>query len=291
MSAGEPHCPKCGRPVAPGQLFCASCGQSLSAGVESKPSASATDDAWAPVLAEYDASMVATVQRDRQRVDTGFLLMIIAFGLLWIPYVTYLGQLLAFIGIIFFGLGRKAFDERFRRWVVRGVVLIVAGLGVGILAGLIYASEVTSTAMMPGETIPAFIASLQPDLETLVGGAFLTAILLLLGCVCLPYGAADPTTRRVLWISAAVGLTLSALQIAILWPQILPALSNATSGGTLNLGPINALQTEGLELGLMQIIPNLGFLYAYYRIRSRLFPTQGYPPPAGGVPSRYGRTG
>jgi hypothetical protein len=270
MSAGETRCRSCGTLTAAGQHFCPNCGQQLAlAGSTPAPPVHSVEP-LASAFATDDAPMNAVSATARRRVNTGLLLMIIAFAMLWIPYLSDLGSLIAFIGIILLGLGRHAYDEPFRRWVVRGAVLVVTGLAVAFLSGVIFASEVTSTAMASGETLPAFIASLQPALETLLVGAFLGTIFLALGYVCLPYGKADQTSRGLLCVAALLALAIAAVEIEILWQQIIPTLENATSSGTLNLGPIDALQTEGLELGLLQIVPDLLFLYAYYRTRSQL---------------------
>jgi len=279
MSAASARCAACGSSTSPGQHFCPNCGMALNVNPTQPSPARPADDSWAPVLAAQEAAITAETAKFRQRVNTGLWLMIIAFGMLWIPYLSDLGSLLIFIGIIFLGLGRNGFDEPFRRWVVRGAILVILGLLVGVLSGLLFASEVANSAVTSGETLSAFVASLQPDLETLIVGAFIGTVFLVLGFVSLPFGKADSTIRRLLGGAALLALALGALQIAILWQQVLPVLVNATSSGTLNFGPIQALENESLELGLLQVVPDLMFLYAYYRTLSQLFPTQTYPPP------------
>ncbi len=290
MGAAEGRCPYCSHTLAPGQQTCPGCGRQLGMTSAAATASRPNDAAWSSVMAAQDAEIAADTLKYRRRVDTGLLLFVIAFAMLWVPYLSYLGDLLAFIGVILLGLGRHAFDEMFRRWVVRGGVLVVLGIVVAFFAGVLYASEVTSAALTPGETIQAFIASLQPDLETFIVGGLLAAIFVSFGFACLPYGKADAVSRRLLWTGAVLAVAISSLVVAVLWPQVLPTLNNATAGGTINLGALSGLQTESLELGLLQIIPDMIFLYAYYRTRSQLFPTQvsstltGSPP--GPPPSR-----
>ena len=132
MSSSGPLCPGCSHPVEEGQHFCSNCGLTLDARSTPATSAIPLRDAWDPVLVQDDLATRAASPRTRERANTGMLLMIVAFALFWVPYVQDLGSLLAFIGIIFLWFGRKAFDEPFRRWVVRGIVLVVLGLAVGV---------------------------------------------------------------------------------------------------------------------------------------------------------------
>ena len=285
VGAGESRCPYCSHALAPGQPTCPGCGRQLGMTSAAGTASRRNDEAWSSVLAAKDAEIAADTLKYRRRVDTGLLLFIIAFAMLWVPYLSYLGDLLAFIGVILLGLGRHAFDEMFRRWVVRGGVLVVLGIAVAFVAGVLYASEVTGAALTPGETIPAFIASLQPDLETFIVGDLVAVIFVSFGFACLPYGKADVFSRRLLWSGAVLAVVVSSVVVAVLWPQILPTLNNATAGGTINLGALSGLQTESLELGLLQIVPDLIFLYAYYRTRSQLFPTQVYSTLTGSRPN------
>ena len=214
--------------------------------------------------------------------------MVVAFCLLWIPYVDLLGGLIAIFGIAYLYFGGRALDESFHRGVVRGALLIIAGFVVTVISTLVYLEEITNTARTPGETIPQFLSSLQPDLEAFVVGALLAAVLVSLGYVFLPYGGADEVSRVVLWGAFALTFGVATIGLVILWPQIVPALNSAVNGGSINLAPIQALQLEAQELGLLQAVPDLMFAYAYYRIRSRLLSGEDSPtaPPS----SSFGRT-
>ena len=277
MSAVESRCPSCSSPITPGQQTCPRCGRQLGPMPEFATSSPRDDAPWTAALNSLHEIDAADRRARRRRIDAGLLLMMAAFALLWIPYASDLGALLAFIGVILFVLGRNAFDERFRRSVVRGAALVLLGLTVSFFAGVIYASAVSSAALAPGETVSDFLSTAQAAVETLIIGSLVAAIFVSVGYVFLPYGKADPATRRWLWTAAIAGVTLSAITAAILWSQILGALSSATSGGTLSVGPIAALQTESILIGLIQIVPNLIYLYAYHRIRSQLVSPQPQP--------------
>lgn len=289
MSPNGPLCPGCNHLVAEGQHFCPNCGLSLDARATTHTAAIPTQDAWDPVYVQDELTARASVPRARRRANTGMLLMIVAFALLWIPYVQDLGGLLAFIGIIYLWFGRKAFDEPFRQWVVRGSLLVVIGLAVEVYVGILYASQVVGAASNPGETVSGFGAAIQSDLSVLLVGSLLSMFLVSLGYVALPYARADPTSRLLLWGAFAMAMTVSTVALAVLYPQISAAVTSATSGSTINLAPVTALDTESLEFGLLQIVPDLIFLYAYYRTRSQMLPTISpeAPPKAS---SKFGRT-
>lgn len=280
MSSSDTLCPECGHLVSEGQQFCANCGLSLGAPSVSPRSVLPPADDWDSVLESDRVAKATNRSRAQERARTGMRLTLAAFALLWIPYLQYLGSLLAFVGLIFLWFGRKAFDEPFRRGVVRGVGLVVLGLAVLVYVTILYVSQAVDAANTYGETVAQLGAAIQSGLVVLILGSLLSTVLVSIGYVALPYGRADRISRPLLWGAFTMAIALSVLQASILWPQVSTAVASATSGGVVNLGPVQTLQFESLELGLLQIIPDLTFFYAYYRIGATMSPVRapGYPP-------------
>jgi hypothetical protein len=272
MASQGPVCPGCARPVAVGQHFCPNCGTSLDPTQRVPGTPSSRDDAWDTVIEANKREWNSYVSVARRRTGTGMSLMLAGFALIWIPYLSFLGDLFAFIGVIFLWLGRHAFDDSYHRGVVLGSVLVVLGLLVGVVVGFAFASEVANAATTPGESISAFGASLNSDLLTLVIGSFIAAIIVGLGWVTIPYGRADNFTRTLLWVAFATSMAISAVGVWVLWSQASSAIASVTSGSSVNLGPLQALQFESLELGLLQFVPYMIFFWAYYRTKSQMAP-------------------
>lgn len=223
------------------------------------------------------------------RTKTGLVIMVIAFGLLWIPYVSYLGDLLAIVGVIFVWLGRGAFTPQHSRDATVGTACVFLGLLVGIMVGISFALGVVSAALTPQETSQAFVATLQSSLDLLFASSIVISALTAAGFLSLPYALADPVSRRLLWAGFALSIALTSGIVAVVAPQIHTALAQSISGATLNTGPVQALETKETLLGVVQIIPNLMFLWAYYRTRQQIFPPGAGPKVLPPLPSQSRR--
>jgi len=205
-------------------------------------------------------------QQARQRSITGITLGAVGFGLLWIPYVSWLGGLFLIIGIIFLYLGRWGFDERHHNLVVVGgalylvvflaLIVVTAGLAVALF------SAVTSTS-----TTSQIGTSLTSALDTFFVAAAILGLLSALAYVLLVYALADSTTQKILWAAFLAQAAVGTVVLFFVVPQVNSAVSQATSGSSLDLGPISALQTTDLLFGLLNIVPCLLFLWAYLRVR------------------------
>jgi hypothetical protein len=285
MNSNPPLCPSCGKPVASGQQFCPSCGVRLGS-PETRGPGLPPDDSWDTVL---EADQPTSDPRAHKRTQTGLLVMIVAFGLLWIPYVSDLGELLVVVGLVYLYLGRFGFTEAHWRRVLAGTGCVVLSLLIGIGAGIWFAGSLLSAAMSPNESLSAIVATIQADLVWLFGVAVVTSILASIGYLTLPYALADPDSRFLLWCAFALNVAVVLFIFFIVEPQISAAIAAATTGGTLNPGPVTALQTREALLGTIYLGPNALFLWAYYRIRERVFEAaapSGQNPP---VPSKFGR--
>ncbi len=304
VSATPVRCPHCGAPTRPGQRFCADCGTALLELRSTAGDAEPTDDDYDPVeeadelesgrppgSARVEAPRSSTAAVEAPRTMTGLLLMILGFGFLWIPYASVVGGLLAFVGVVFLWVGRREFDPAHRRNAVLGGVLVVLGLLVALLAGLSFSGAVIDAATTSGATPQSVGAAFRADLVGVVVAAGVASALTVLGYVLLPYRLADRPSRGLLWAGFASSVGLTMLVAAILLPQVSAAITAATSGSSINPGPVEALEGRATLLGALQILPDLMFLVAYYRTRTALL-TDTVGPGRGVAPvSPYGRTG
>jgi hypothetical protein len=289
MDAGGPRCPSCAAPVSASQNFCPNCGASLAPSARSLPSSVSQ----APPGESWDWVAVADERTARpkavDRTQTGLMLMIIAFALLWIPYIADLGALIALIGVAFLWFGRNGFGPQHRRNVMLGSAFVVLGLLIGIVAAIWFVDSIL-TAVPPGGSVSALSGVFQSDLTVLFVVGFVTTGITALAYALLPFALADGTSRYLLFAGAVLTIVISAVTITVLLPQITTAVGQATSGPVINTAPVTALQGQEALFGAAQFFPNMLFLWAYYRTRSRA----GSGPPPKGVPSEnpgpFGRT-
>jgi hypothetical protein len=287
MSSTPLICPSCDKPVADGQFYCANCGASLELPTWAPRSSVAPSESWDTVLV---ADTVRAVPRALSRTKTGLLLMIFGFALDWVPYISDLGGLLILIGVGYLWFGRHGFTDSRRRAVVWGSAAVALSLLLGFGIVIWFLGDVTSAASGPGETTAALTARFQYDIQVPLAGVVGASALGASGYVLLPYALADRTSRIMLWTAFALTIWISVLSLAIISPQISTAVAQALSATPINLAPVQALQSEEAELGALQFLPFMLFLWAYYRTRVEVF--SEHPPetkqPA--EPGKFART-
>lgn len=265
-TVGEPlpvWCSACGSSSPPTARFCAQCGAAILR----------TPAGGAPPLPVYlpapSYSRTPTPyyrSKERDRTISGLLLMAIGFALAWIPYINIVGGLLGLIGVIRVFLGRAGFSEEHHRYVVRGAVLIVITIVASIVLVLGFAAALVREANQPGLRISQVGNDLTADLGfLLVGGAILSG----LGYIVLVYGLADRMTQRILFAGFVASAALSILILVFVLPLVDQAVTQATSGSLVALGPINSLQLTADLFGLTKIVPSLPFAWAYLRARDK----------------------
>jgi len=214
---------------------------------------------------------------DRERTDTGLLLLVIGFALIWIPYVAFVADLIVLIGIIFLILGRRAYGPDHHRNVVVGGVLFLITVVAAIGLAIWFAAALVGQLVSNLNSVNVATGALQNDFAVLFIG---TAILGVVGAfvrVIMPYALADRTTTILLWAGFALSVAVSVLVLAILYPQIASAITQSTSGTQFNPGPLTSLQTTSTLLGLLNVVPSLLFAWAYYRAREEAIRRQGGP--------------
>lgn len=198
--------------------------------------------------------------------------MILGFAVLWIPYIGGIGGLIALIGVVLLWVGRGSFGSSHHRavWVGSACVLVSLVLAFGVALWFVF--TLITAAQTPGQTISAFGSELQSDLVTLLVTTLVASAIASMGYVALPYALADRGSRALLWGAFTLSVLTTVVGVALLWPQISTAISQATSGSTVDLAPIRAIQTQSTLWGTLQVVPDMMFLWAYYRIRNRVFP-------------------
>ncbi len=224
-------------------------------------------------------SVSPNVARDRDWTVTGLLLLVIGFALGWIPYISVVGGLLALVGIILVFLGRRGYGPLHRRYVVIGAALLILALLADFTLSISFVLGIVSlTPPSPGSNLSSLGAAITADLATLVIGTAVLGVLASLSRVIMVYALADHAARNLLWLGFITGTVLSVVVFVIVWPEIATAVSQATSGTTFNVGPLNQLETTLDLLGLTGVVPSALFAWAYFRCRARALSDAGALP-------------
>ena len=218
----------------------------------------------------WPAFEAARTQGLRDHTRTGLLLLAIGFGIGWIPVVSFLGGILALIGVILLLLGRHGFGEAHHRNVVVGLLLLFVAFIATLAVTAIFIGSLLSTARTPGATLSSIGSTLRGELQGLFLALVVIGILGSLAQVLLPYALADATDRWLLWTAFFLGAAISVLIGVFVLGQVDAAVASATAGTTYNPGPIQDLQNQDTLLGAAKVLPDLLLAYAYYRIYVRV---------------------
>ena len=288
-------CPRCGAANNPGTMFCVNCGSALSAGAGGASAAAAP--MYPPAMPGLPSAWDADRRKQIDRTKTGLLLLLIGGLISWIPIVGILGGLLLLIGAILVILGRKAFGSTHARNVVIAIVLFFVGIIIGIITGVLFAAAVFSAIASQNQA--ALGAALASAFNTILIGAIIAAVVGGIASVLFTYALQKQTGKMLLWAGYVANLAISIAILAIIGPLVSNAINQATSGGTYNPAPINALQGQLNGLGYLSVIPALLFAAATYLAWSRVshgeipppttppaMPMSTMPPPSGPSPPR-----
>jgi hypothetical protein len=213
------------------------------------------------------------------------MLMIISFGLSWIPYISLVGGLIGIIGVILLLLGRRAYGESYRSFVVFGGGMILFTLVAGLVLAVGFAAAIVGQAGASSGNPSQLSVALENDLYVLFVAAAALGIIGSLGQVFLVYELSDGTARILLWSAFAVSAILSFLIVAILLPQIDGVITQVLSSSPPDTGPINQLEYTSDLLGLSKAIPSFMFLWAYYRARTEGIRRSSLPALPSGAPT------
>lgn len=284
MVLSDKVCPKCGASASPAANFCSNCGAGLPTGPSPAPTGPAGAVTWPAVPAGGPSGITygtpgldPETAKARDRTATALLLLVIGFALGWIPYISIAGGLIAIIGVILLVLGRRGYGERHQRNASIGGALYFLSLVAAFVVGVAFVGALVGQASSAGTDLTAFGTELTNDLLTLFVASAVFGVIAAIAQVIMVYDLADGTTRILLWAGFVTGVALSVAIGFILLPEIASAVQQATSGSTIDLGPINQLQTTATLLGLTKIVPSLLFAWAYYRCRDEALRPTGIP--------------
>jgi len=286
-------CVRCGAVLVPGARFCSRCGGFLP---EQQPSAgppSATRSPFPalrpmtspplpppgpPAGASTGATATAPGFPVTDQTPQGLLYLAIGFLLGWIPLIGVIGGILSLIGLVYVYNGRRDLGPEHHRAVVRGLVLIVAGIVGGLAASAIAAWLVyESVAVSFGGGAMSSGPSVGGGVIGLAALASVSAVLGSLGRVLLVWVPADRRTRIVLWVASALLVPLS-VAAAVLPIWVLSTAVSTSSAATYD--------ASALGLELLGVVPAVLFAWAYLAVRARLR-GEGLQPNVGRAP-RYG---
>jgi len=260
-------CPKCGLANPIGASFCSRCSERLTT-TEQAQAVPGTQvgpprqwQVWQPK--QY-------LPADRQAIDrtqTGLLLLIIGLLLAPIPYVNYVGGILAIVGAILVILGREVFGLRHSRFVIASLIIYLIGLGIVFINAFGFGFSLATAAFSnPNSIGQAVIDAFNQFLIVLVIGGAVTGIAVLL----FTYALQNSTGRILLWTGFASNLAVGILIFYIISGEVTSELQPGTSSGTSVISILLALQGQIQVLSLLNLVPAVMSATAFYLVRSRI---------------------
>jgi hypothetical protein len=235
----------------------------------------------------YDYSAALSDQQrthDISRTKTGLLLLIIGILLGPLPYVNFVGGILAIVGAILVIVGRKAFGPTHSRNTIWSIVIYCVGIAIVVVGSVAFFFAVVSASISSasgGTANSTTVAqSLSSSFDILLIGAAVGGAVIGLANILFTYAIQNRRGRVFLWGGYAAGLAVSIVEFMIIAPLISNAASQAFTGTTYNPAPFSALQAQQQVLSLLGFIPAILYATAIYIAWSRI--GKGEIPPATG---------
>ena len=210
------------------------------------------------------------------RTKTGLLLLLVGTVIAVIPFIGFIGTILAAIGALLVILGRRAFGSKHSKYVLFSVGIYCFGFIVVFFAALIFAvSIVTARAATSQSELIQIVTS---ALNSLIIGAVIGGAITSFSYVLFTYAIQNQIGRILLWTAYGISLAIEAALFLIFTPLIASTISASfTSSGTYNPQPLRDLQGQISSFGLLSLLPYGLYATAYYIVYSRV--NRGEIPP------------
>ncbi|TMI29840.1 zinc ribbon domain-containing protein [Candidatus Bathyarchaeota archaeon] len=266
-------CPKCGYTNLPNARFCANCATQLAAslpsyqGPQQPPNISPAQ--WYGSPPGYWNPVETARKTNIDRTKTGLLLVIAGILLGPLPYIMYVGLILAIIGVILVIIGRNPFGNNHSNYTIFSVVIYCVGIAVAFVVGFLFGLSFVSAALSGGSQT-AIEQALVSAFNELLIGVLISGAVIGIAYVIFTYALQDSMGRVLLYIAFAIQLAVSVTVAYIVSPQVLGAVTQSFSSGTFDPSPLSALQAQLQFLRLLGLIPAAIFAFAYYRAYSRI---------------------
>lgn len=237
-------CPNCGAKGVGAFVFCPNCGKALSP-AEGATSREQPVGYWAQTENRKRAS----------RTKTGLLLLFIGTLLALVPFVGFVGGVLALIGAILVIAGRKAFGQRHANFVIAAVVIYIVSIIVysaAVLVAVLNAIDLTSGTPDSAslETAIAGVIWMTLPLQVATGAAVVLFV----------WNLESETGKVVLIAAFLVSLVAAAIMVYVLSDLV----GGVVSGDPTGPG-FGQLQMSAMLWGLLLSAPGeILWAIAYY---------------------------
>ncbi len=269
-----PICDKCGAVNTVGARFCSNCANPLVPTTQPLRELGASMGG-APAIRSpaYDYAAVFQDQQTREvgRTKTGLLLIMFGIILGPLPYVNFLGGILAIVGAVLVILGRRAFGETHSQNTIWSIVIYCVGIVIVIAASVAFTSSVVSASVNAGGVNGATLAqTLASSFDGLLVGAAVGGAVIGLANVLFTYAIQNHTGRVLLWCGYAASIAVSIIEFIIIGPLISNAASQSFTGTTYDPAPFSTLQIQLQAVALLGFIPAGLYATAFYLAWSRI---------------------
>ena len=202
---------------------------------------------------------------DVERTKTGLLLVAAGILLGPVPYVMYIGVILATIGVIMVIFGRNSFETTHSNYVFSSVVIYCLGFAIALIA-LFYFSFFSITASQ-GLVSQATVESKQIlAFDDFLTGVLVSGAVIGVAYVVFTYALQDSAGRALLYIAFATHLVVAVLIASVISQQVAGAITHSLSSGSVYPSLLAQLQL----LQLLGFAPAAIFAIAYYKVYSRI---------------------
>lgn len=261
-------CPRCGLANLPGAIFCSRCAERLASAAQTQavPGTQVGPQKWY----EWQAKSFSSSERQGiDRTKTGLLLLIIGMLLGPIPYLNFIGGILAIVGAIMVILGREAFGDQHARFVIISLVLYLVGLGIIFVNAFALGFSLAQASLANGT--PSVIGQAFSDaFSQFLVGTIIAGVISGVAILLFTYALQNSNGKILLWTGYATSIIIGVLAYYVISQTITTLVQQAASRSSSNplslIQSLQALQVQAQLLGLLGFIPAIINATAYYLV-------------------------
>lgn len=203
-------------------------------------------------------------------------LVFLIFGVLVsaVPIIRPVGMLIALAGATWYVLGRDPFGEKHSKYAMTAAAVFVVGLAFVLVGSIGYLLFVFSIS---GPSFPtywwgnnAFAWALVPSLVSILAIEATGAIVTGLAYAIFTYSLQRSVARAILLVAFATNVAMTVLVFSVLSSYVSPQLLSAYYPGNFDPGVAHAFENQVLIVSLLNLIPAVIYVTAYYSVYSRL---------------------
>ncbi len=191
-----------------------------------------------------------------------------------VPYIQFVGGILALIGAILVILGRHAFGAKHARNAIWSIIIYIVSLGVLVIGFVILFASILSATITArnGNGVNFIILSqaLTSAFNTFLVATIIAGAIGGIAYVLFTYAIQNENGRIILWAAYISSLAITIINSILVSQTLSDVIQRSINGNTFDPTPLQNLQAQFQAFQLLSLIPASLYATALYLVWSRI---------------------